>query len=274
MWEMVVGALGSILGRLLASALWRWGVDRFGRPPVWTRVDVNPHYAPMSGVLATTASYDENKGINRDDLAYLSGMPITISIGNTGVGAEARTAHVREITMTVEDYTPLTEYAAEHGTLVALRTVQADGRGSEYDFYVRLSVNERTSLPLLSYALRENLEAPTLLTVPPDEFIEVTLYVTARHAGWYLISVNLEIQWGSRHASIRVREPIRILEASNVAWVSRVLSEYVPTGEVHDEPVRAAHEMWDEWSHLKEPLALADIEGRNARVHGEGGDLL
>ena len=169
--------------------------------------------------------------------------------------------------MQVVNYVPLTEHAAEQSTLVALQTVQAGGRGSEYNFNVRLSVPASTSLPLLTYARHDNPESPTYLTISPDDFIEVTLQITARHPGRYLMAIDLMIQWGSRKASVKVREPIRIVESSNVDWIEHMVSVYEPTGDVHDGSVQAAHETWDEWYRLKEPLVLPDVEGRKVRVH-------
>ena len=268
MWETAVAVIGSILGRLFAPVLWRWIVGQFGRPPVWTQVYINSHYAPMFGVLATSASHDERKVVNRDELTYFSGMPIVMSIRNTGAGSEARTVRIKEITMTVEDYVPLTEHVAEQGTFVALQTVQAGGRGSECAFAVRLSTTERTSLPLLSYARQDNGGSLSLLNLLPDGLLEVALDVTARHPGRYVVRFDLAIQWGSRQASVRVKERMWILETPNVAWAKHAVAVYEPTGEVRDLSVQAVHEMWDEWRRLQGPLVLPDIEGRKARVRG------
>lgn len=262
------------LGRLFVPALWRWGVNRFGRPPVWTTLDVNPHYAPHFGTLATATPYIQGETINRSELAYLSGMPITLSIGNTGAGSGARTIHVREVTMRVLEYVPLAQHAAEHDTLVALQTVQAGGRGSEYDVSVRLSVTETMSLPLLDRARRANPKAPTYLTIPPDVFLEVTLQITAQHAGRYLIAFDLAVQWGNRRASVKAREQMWILESPNVAWINHAVFVYEPTGEVHEDSIQAAQAIWEEWRRFKEPVSLGDVEGRKARVRIAGGDLL
>lgn len=274
MWEMVVAAISSLLARLFVPALWRWGVNRFGRPPVWTTLDVNPHYAPHFGALATTTPYVQGKAINRSELAYLSGMPITLSIGNTGAGSDARTVHVREVTMRVLEYIPLTQHAVEHDTLVALQTVQAGGRGSDYDVNVRLSVTETISLPLLNRARRDDPKAPTYLTIPSDGFLEVTLQITAQHAGRYLITFDLAIQWGSRRASVKVREHMWILESPNVAWINHAVFVYEPTGDIHEDSIQAAQAIWEEWRRFKEPVTLTDIEGLKARVRSAGGDLL
>lgn len=274
MWEIIVAAVSSILGRLFGPALWRWCINRFGRPPVWTRLDVNPHYAPHFGALATTTPYIQGETINRSELAYLSGMPITLSIGNVGAGPDARTVHIREVTMRVLEFVPLARHAAEHDTLVALQTVQAGGRGSDYDANVRLSVMEAMSLPLLNHARHTDPRAPTYLTIPPDDFVEVTLQITTRHAGRYLIAFDLAIQWGSRRASVKVRDQMWILESPSIAWINHAVFVYEPTGDIHEDSIQAAQSIWEEWRRFKEPVTLADIEGRKARVHSTGGDLL
>ena len=275
MWETIVAGVSILLlGRLVGPALWRWYINRFGRPPVWTTLDVNPHYAPHFGALATTTPYVQGETINRSELAYLSGMPITLSIGNTGAGSDARTLHVREVTMRVLKYVPLAQHAAEHDTLVALQTVQAGGRGSDYDANVRLSVMETMSLPLLNRVRRTDPKAPTYLTILPDDFVEVTLQITARHAGRYLIAFDLAIQWGSRRASVKVRDQMWILESPSVAWINHAVFVYEPTGDVHEDSIRAAQAIWEEWLRYKEPVTLADIEGRKAQVRSSGGDLL
>lgn len=267
-FSVVLSAIRSL------PVLGRWLRQRLGPPPVWTRLGVNPHYAPDFGVLATATPYVQGKTINRSELAYLSGMPITLSIGNIGTGPDARTVHVREITMRVLEYVPLAQHAAEHDTLVALQTVQAGGRGSDYDVNVRLSVTEKMSLPLLNRARRADPKAPTYLTILPDDFVEVTLQITTQHAGRYLIAFDLAIQWGNRRLSVKVREQMWILESPNVAWINHAVFVYEPTGDIHEDSLQAAQAIWEEWRRFKEPVTLADIEGLKAQVRSAGGDLL
>ena len=213
---------------------------------VWTRVcpapltvGVSPaiEYGPMSGVgLAVSRSFvdDVNGGMSPAEvkewhkITYLAGTPLSLMLTDSTVLGRAATTHIREVWLTLVDFTPFEEATAEEPILLNIHSVAAGGRGSDAYLGGKLcTTTVPTSVPLLQLSALSDGCGSYRLSVDRHSELEIELVLLAAAPGRYTLDIDIEVTWWKSKRRITAIEGLRIFEAPSFEWASAQYSTFV-----------------------------------------------
>lgn len=230
--EIAAIVAGIVAATTLVAAVVRWVWARWRKRrskrvvPVATRIGEAIHYGPMSGAWAAAPARLANAADpetcfsalkRRGDLSFLEYTPFSLWISNTSK-RKRNVLHLREIWLSLEDFTSLEVAKDQQPLAVNVSTVAAGGRGADHAFGGTIHTSEPVRVPLLASSAAADQQGSFRISVEGGDDCEIELELAAAEEGRYVIKVSLDIEWKGKTYTVDINPKLVMLSCRNLDW--------------------------------------------------------